>query len=111
IAGPILALPIWFLWIISRGTWIGLGDAKLFLGVGWFLGLSGGVSAFALSFWVGAVVSGLLIFLSMVLRTRKLNLLAKDLTIKTEIPFAPFIILSFFIVYFFEFNLITLITP
>ncbi|NQV92922.1 prepilin peptidase [Candidatus Kaiserbacteria bacterium] len=111
LAGPILALPIWFLWQISNGKWIGLGDAKLFLGVGWFLGISAGVTAFVLSFWIGASVSLFLIFLGRVVSIRKLNLGVKDLTIKNEIPFAPFIILSFFIVYLLEFNLISFIAP
>ena len=111
LAGPILALPVWLLWQFSGGRWIGLGDAKLFLGVGWFLGLSKGITAFMLSFWIGAAVSLLLIFIVRLMRIKKLNLGLKDLTIKTEIPFAPFIILSFLIVYLFEFNLITLITP
>lgn len=111
LAGPMLALPIWLLWQISDGKWIGLGDAKLFLGVGWFLGVSFGITAFILSFWIGAGVSLLFLFVGRLTRIRKLNLRVKNLTIKTEIPFAPFIILSFFIVYFFEFNLISLITP
>ncbi|MFC1733487.1 prepilin peptidase [candidate division KSB1 bacterium] len=125
LAGPILALPIWFLWQVSDGKWIGLGDAKLFLGVGWFLGISAGITAFVLSFWIGAFVSLSLILVgklmrlcfvnktrsTLVVRIRELNLGWKDLTIKAEIPFAPFIILSFFIVYFFGFNLISLISP
>jgi len=111
LAGPILALPIWLLWKISSGTWIGLGDAKLFLGVGWILGIPVGISAFMLSFWIGACVSLLLIALARFIRVRKLNLRVKELTIKAEVPFAPFIIFSFYIVYFFEFNLITLIAP
>jgi len=110
-AGPLFALPIWFLWHISGGRWIGLGDAKLFLGAGWFLGLSGGVTFFILSFWIGAVISLLLIFVGKLMRKKKLNMGFKGITIKTEIPFAPFIILSFFIVYFFEYNLVALITP
>lgn len=111
LSGPILALPIWLLWQLSKGRWIGLGDAKLFLGVGWFLGISAGVAVFALSFWIGALVGLSLIFFIRLMRIKKLNLGVKDLTIKTEIPFAPFIILSFLIVYFFEFNLISLIAP
>ncbi len=122
-AGPVLAVPIWFLWRVSNGRWIGLGDAKLFLGIGWLLGMSAGITAFALSFWIGATVSLLLMFTWKIMSTKasllyffssaqlikKLNLRFKDITIKTEIPFAPFMILSFFIVYFFGINLISII--
>jgi prepilin signal peptidase PulO-like enzyme (type II secretory pathway) len=110
-AGPALAIPIWLLWLFSNGKWIGLGDAKIFLGVGWFLGIFAGVTAFFLSFWIGAIVGILLVFISKFLRIKKLNLGVKELTIKDGIPFAPFIIASFLLVYFFEFNLISIIAP
>ena len=41
LAGPLAALPFFFLWFFSGGRWMGLGDAKLALGLGWFLGLTG----------------------------------------------------------------------
>jgi prepilin signal peptidase PulO-like enzyme (type II secretory pathway) len=90
LAGPLLALIPAALFYISGGKWIGLGDAKLFLGVGYFLGFFGGVSAFVLSFWIGTVVGLLLIVLS---RTKKYSL-------RSEIPFGPFIIIATFIVFF-----------
>jgi len=55
-AGPILAFPFIFLWIVSKGKWLGLGDAKLALGIGWFLGLIKGSSAIILGVWLGASV-------------------------------------------------------
>ncbi|HEY9480675.1 MAG TPA: prepilin peptidase, partial [Candidatus Paceibacterota bacterium] len=57
IAGPTLFIFFWFFWAVSRGSWMGLGDAKLALSVGWALGLSAGIAALLLSFWTGAIVS------------------------------------------------------
>lgn len=68
-----------FLWFVSHGKWMGLGDAKLFFGIGIFLGWPIGFLALLLSFWIGALVGGLLL------------LVQKRTTLKTEIPFAPFI--------------------
>ena len=102
LAGPILALPFFLMWLLSGGRWIGLGDAKLALGMGWFLGLISGVSAVILGFWIGAAVSLFLIFI------QKLNLIGKNLTIKSEIPFAPFLILGLLAVFFFGFDVMNL---
>ncbi len=102
LAGPILALPFFLMWLLSRGRWMGLGDAKLALGIGWFLGLVSGVSAVILGFWIGAIVSVFLLLL------QKLNLIGKRLTIKSEIPFAPFLILGLLIIFFFGFDVMSL---
>ncbi len=99
LAGPLLALPFAVLWFISRGAWIGLGDAKLVLGLGWFLGLSGGGAAIILAFWIGAVVGLSLIALGYI---TKLFLFSKTLTIKSEIPFGPFLVLGTFLVFLFN---------
>lgn len=94
IAGPAIALPLAGLWFFSKGQWLGLGDAKLALSIGWFLGLSGGITALMLSFWIGAAIS--LALLAVVhLRTINKTTLADTktpITMKSEIPFAPFLI-------------------
>jgi leader peptidase (prepilin peptidase)/N-methyltransferase len=51
-----------FSWLVSRGRWMGLGDAKLALGLGWFLGFPKTALAFLFSFWLGAIFSILLLF-------------------------------------------------
>jgi len=99
LAGPLLALPFALLWLVSRGTWMGFGDAKLALGMGWFLGLSGGGAAIILAFWIGAAVGLLLIALGRIL---KLFLFGKTFTIKSEIPFGPFLILGTLIAFLFD---------
>ncbi len=113
LAGPILALPIVLLWLISGGRWIGLGDAKLALGIGWFLGFSLGVSAVVLGFWLGASVGVFLVCVSKLSRARLFRRLllsagAKQLTMKSEIPLAPFLILGLVVVYFSGFDVMGL---
>ena len=97
IAGPILAAPFALLWLVSRGKWMGLGDAKLMLGLGWILGLPLGFASVILSFWIGAIISLLIMFVA----RKKINL-------KTEIPFAPFLILGAFIVFLFSLDIFAL---
>ena len=91
-----------FLWLVSGGKWMGFGDAKISLGVGWLLGLSGGIFAIMLAFWIGAIWGIFVILL------KKLNVFRSSITIKSEIPFAPFIILGLFIQFFLEWNLASL---
>lgn len=97
IAGPLLALPFALLWLLSKGKWMGLGDAKLMLGIGWMMGPSLGLAVIILAFWIGAIVSLLVMLLS-----------HKKMTMKTEIPFAPFLILSTLIVFLFNLDIFSL---
>jgi len=98
LAGPALFLPFYLLWKASRGRWIGLGDGKLALGMGWFLGLSGGISAVVLAFWLGALVA--LVIVAMQRYGRYLGPhLGARLHMKSEIPFAPFLIVGTVLVY------------
>ena len=94
IAGVALGAPVALLWALSRGRLIGLGDAKLFFASGAFLGLSSGVAAFLLSFWIGALAGLFLIALGSFFRARN------GVTMKSEVPFGPFIVLSTAIAYF-----------
>lgn len=88
LAGPVLALPFALIWLISGGRAMGLGDAKLSLGLGWMLGLAEGVSMLLLSFWIGGIVS-----LYLLLQRHG------GFTMKSEIPFAPFLVLGAFTAY------------
>lgn len=80
LAGPLLALPLFLFSLVSRGTWMGWGDGALELSLGWLLGLSVGATALVLAFWAGAAVGIALI----VLKSRY--------TMKSELPFAPFLV-------------------
>jgi len=63
LSGPTAALPILFLWALSSpfagypGAWMGFGDVKLALGIGWLLGFPLGIVAVFFAFIIGAVVS------------------------------------------------------
>lgn len=103
LSGPILFTPFFLLWLVSSGRWIGLGDGKLVAGFGWLLGLSLGTTAIMLSFWIGAVVSVALMTIP------SLNFKRKRLTMKSEIPFGPFLILGLTLVFFFEINIFNFI--
>lgn len=87
-AGPVLAAPLILLFAVSRGTWMGLGDGALELGLGWLLGATAGLSALMLAFWVGAGVGIVLI------------LARRGVTIRSEVPFAPFLVLGAAAAYF-----------
>jgi len=105
LAGPLLALPFAALWFFSQGRWMGLGDAKLALGIGWFLGLAKGGSAIILGFWLGAIVGIFLILLG------KLSISKpwlRQFGFKSEIPFGPFLILGTIITFFFGWSVFDL---
>ena len=95
IAGPLMAAPFFFMWLLSKGKAMGFGDVRLSLGMGWFVGVSGSLIVFFLSFWIGAVV-GLFLIASSKLR------------MKSEVPFAPFMIIAFFIVTIFGISISSL---
>lgn len=101
IAGPALALPFALIWLVSKGKWMGLGDAKLALGIGWFLGLTGGFTAIMYAFWIGALISVLMMLIN---RGTK-----HGLSMKSEVPFAPFLIIGLTVVFFTQFDLVKLL--
>lgn len=101
IAGPIVAAPLFVLWLVSRGKWIGLGDSKLALGIGWLLGSLAGIKAVLLAFILGAIIGLALIFFSSALWNRIVkqfiqhhswHMSGAGITMKSEIPFGPFLI-------------------
>jgi leader peptidase (prepilin peptidase)/N-methyltransferase len=88
-AGPALAAPLLLISLFSGGRWMGWGDGFLELSLGWLMGISLGLTAFFVAFWSGALVGVLLL------------LTAKNrYTMKSEVPFAPFLILGCAVAYF-----------
>ncbi len=95
LAGPLLALPFALIWLISKGTWMGLGDAKLVIAIGWILGLGAGANAVILAFWIAAFCSiAWLLIINHSIRPR------------TEIPFGPYLILGMYIVLLYKIQVI-----
>lgn len=90
------------LWLVSGGRWIGLGDSKLAVGMGLYLGLSAGLSAFAYAFWIGAVVALLQLWRQKVVRNKAFHVGEKTITMKSEIPFAPFLVLGTLLAFLFQ---------
>jgi len=73
--------------LVSREKWLGVGDVKLAFLMGLFLGWPNILLALFLAFFVGAVVgTGLIIF--------------DKKTLKSEIPFGPFLVTGTFLALF-----------
>ncbi len=73
--------------LATFGRGMGLGDVKLAIALGIWLGLTNGLSWLMLSFIIGGIVASIL-------------LLLKKARMKTRIAFGPFLIVAFWIVLF-----------
>jgi prepilin signal peptidase PulO-like enzyme (type II secretory pathway) len=81
------------MWLVSKGEWMGFGDVKLGFLMGFFLGWPNILVALFSAFFIGAIIGiGLII-------------LGKK-TLKSQVPFAPFLIIGTFIALFGGRNLI-----
>ncbi len=106
------SLFLFFLWHGSQGKWIGFGDVKLALPLGMMVGSTGVFSMVVLAFWSGAII-GLSLLLVQYLKRRgqkHLRFLPARFTMKTAVPFAPFLIIGFLQVFFFGVDVIDLLT-
>ncbi len=102
-AGPIIFLFFYLIWLISRGRAMGFGDAKLGLSLGIFLGAANGFSGIILAFWIGTIISLGIITVSAL--GFPLWRRSKKLTMKSEVPFAPFLIIGAWIAYVWNLDL------
>ena len=93
LAGPIIFAVFSLVWFVSKGRWIGFGDGKLALGMGFALGFSEALSAIAFAFWIGAIWS---IF---ILLFQKLGIAKSKFNFKSAVPFAPFMIAGFLLAF------------
>lgn len=76
------------IWLISRGKWMGFADCKLGFLLGLFLGWPNIIVALFFSFLIGSVIGLILISV-------------KKKKLRSEVPFAPFLIIGCFIALFF----------
>jgi prepilin signal peptidase PulO-like enzyme (type II secretory pathway) len=108
LAAMVLAGIFFLLWFVSNGRWMGFGDVKLALGIGMYLGFAQGLSALAFAFWIGAGYSLARIALERLrlrLGTKQLSSSPEALTMKSEVPFAPFLIVGTFLAFWFSSDL------
>lgn len=77
-----------FIFLASRGEWLGFGDVKLAFFMGLLLGWPNVLVAMFLGFMIGAIIG-----LGLIILGRK--------TLKSEVPFGPFLVSGTFIALFF----------
>lgn len=105
-AGVLGACFYLLLWAVSKGRWLGFGDVKLAVPLGWLVGPNLVFSFVVCSFWIGAVVS--VTILAVVWMRGKLRFGdAVPSTINTVIPFAPFLLVSALVVHLLSINVFT----
>jgi len=98
-----------FLWTISKGKWLGFGDVKLAFPLSLLVGASLVFSLVVLSFWIGAAISLMIIGIEKLKRGKAhLHLSSSTLTMKSAVPFAPFLVASGIITLFTNLNVLHL---
>ncbi len=103
LAGPILFSFFALIWFFSKGRAMGFGDAKLALSIGLLLGAAGAYSGVVLAFWIGAAFGIIYILLS---KFYPLLRDSKGITMKSEIPFAPFLVVGAWLALIFNLDLL-----
>jgi prepilin signal peptidase PulO-like enzyme (type II secretory pathway) len=93
----IIASGLFFLLVlISKGRWMGVGDVKLAFLMGLVLGWPNILVALFLAFALGAIVGLSLILTSRVLGKQFSGYLRARYSLKSQIPFGPFLIFGTF---------------
>ena len=111
-AALLASLFLLLLWRFSEGKWIGFGDVKLIIPLALGVGYASVFSLVVLAFWIGAAI-GLVILAVQKLKSRgqpHLRFLPSRLTMKSAVPFAPFLILSYLAIVFFGIDVISLLS-
>ncbi len=91
LAGVLVPLPFFLIWLLSKGNMMGLGDPKLMVGIGFLLGLAKGFTAVLVSFWLGTLIIISFLVIEKIVKIKLLGK-AKEGIMKQEIPFGPFLV-------------------
>ena len=89
VGGGSLYLLAWIYWIIRREYGLGMGDVKLLAAIGGWLGWQALLPTLSIGSIIGATVGGAMIIFS------------RKMTLRTAIPFGPFLVFGAFIYFFF----------
>ena len=83
----LISFIFWLIWFLSKGKWMGLGDAKLVFFLSFFLDPREDLVALFFAFGLGAIIGLILICL-------------KKKEMRSELPFGPFLIIGTLIALF-----------
>lgn len=104
LVGLIICTPFLFAWIVSGGKWIGFADIEIIAWTGLYFGAFSGIITVLSAFYMGALFAILFVIF-------KLLLGVSYKTVRTiQIPFAPFLILAWFISTVSSWNLFSVVT-
>ena len=96
------------LWLISKGQWLGFGDVKLAFPLGLLVGAKSVFSFIVISFWIGACVSLMILAIQYLRRGKShLRLVTPAITMKSAVPFAPFLISGALLTFFAKINVLS----
>lgn len=88
VAGIIIALPFLFLWLISKGKWMGFGDILLIAWLGIFFGVWMGLTAVLIAIYMGGLFG-----IGTILWKRYKKIPYREIR-KLRIPFVPFLLIA-----------------
>jgi len=91
LGGTVLFFFFFAIYGITRGRGMGMGDAYVAASAGVLLGLVRGIEAVMLAFWIGTIIMLPFFLLSSVPKRFRHGILSGRVTMKTELPFVPFI--------------------
>lgn len=102
VLGLIVAIPFLAIWIFSEGKYMGFADVEIIAWIGFFFGLFSGVIAIVTAFYAGAIFALGYVF------SKKIQGHSYGSIRKVQVPFAPFLLVAWFIVLLAQTNIISL---